>query len=65
MSVNLWRDLVVWWRSGMPPRESIVTGKDAERFEQAMDRNEREAVPQEEWDRAMRTYSDVLERSKL
>lgn len=49
----------------MPPRESIITGKDAERLEQAMARNEQETVPQEEWDRAMRTYSDVLERSKL
>ena len=65
MPRNQWRDLVVWWRSGMPPCGPTVSGKDAERLEQAMARNEQETVPQEEWDRAMRTYSDVLERSKL
>lgn len=50
MSVNLWRDLVVWWRSGMPPYGPTVSGKDAERFEQAVAQNERETVTQEEQD---------------
>lgn len=50
MPRNQWRDLVVWWRSGMPPYGPTVSGKDAERFEQAVAQNERETVTQEEQD---------------